>query len=140
MIAFYAAMTATVLIGIFFYFKGRTGTFFAILSVTALFISTASLISFISPYIYELPTHHCPFCVLQKEYSYAGYLHYIFLMGGVVCGAGTGLLMPFRKIPSLKDIIPAVQKRLALVSVVLYFLFTVLVTVQIVFSNLRMEG
>jgi hypothetical protein len=61
-------------------------------------------------------------------------------MGGVVCGAGTGLLMPFRKIPSLKDIIPAVQKRLALVSVVLYLMFTVLVTAQIVFSQLRMEG
>jgi len=138
--AFYAGMTATILIGIFFFFKGRAGTLFAMLSVIAFLISTASLISFISPYIYELPTHHCPFCVLQKEYSYAGYLHYIFLMGGVVCGAGTGLLMPFRKIPSLKGIVPAVQKSLALVSVVFYLLFTVLVTAQIVFSNLRMDG
>jgi hypothetical protein len=137
--AFYACMAATILPGFFFSIKGRAGAIFATMSVITFFISTASLISFISPYIYELPTHHCPFCVLQKEYTYTGYLHYIFLMGGVVFGAGTGLLMPFRKIPSLKDIIPAVQKRLALVSVVLYLLFTVLVTAQIAFSNLRME-
>ncbi len=62
------------------------------------------------------------------------------LMGGVVCGAGTGLLMPFRKISSLKEIVPSVQKRLALVSVVLYLLFTILITAQIVFSNLRIAG
>ena len=139
MTAFYACMTATVLLGILFYFKGRAGTLFSLLGVAAFFLSTASLISFISPYIYELPTHHCPFCVLQKEYWYAGYLHYLFLMGGVVCGAGTGLLMLFRRVPSLKDIIPAVQKSLALVSVVLYLLFTILVTAQIVFSGLRTE-
>jgi hypothetical protein len=140
MIVFYAVMPATILLGIIFSVKGRAGTLFAMMSVIAFFISTASLISFISPYIYELPTHHCPFCVLQKEYSYTGYLYYIFLMGGVVCGAGTGLLMPFRKIISLKDIVPAAQRRLTLVSVVLYLLFTALVTAQIVFSNLKMNG
>ncbi len=25
-------------------------------------------------YVYELPTHKCPFCMLQKEYHYVGYL------------------------------------------------------------------
>jgi hypothetical protein len=139
-IAFYAVMPATVLLGSLFYGKGRAGTLFAVLSVIAFFISTAALISFISPYIYELPTHHCPFCVLQKEYSYTGYLHFIFLMGGVVSGAGTGLLQPFRKIPSLKDIVPSVQKRLAMGSIVLYLLFTALVSAQIILSGLRMEG
>jgi hypothetical protein len=66
MLAFYAGMSATIAIGTFFYFRGRAGTPFALLSVFAFFISIASLISFMSPYIYELPTHHCPFCVLQK--------------------------------------------------------------------------
>lgn len=140
MTAFYAVMLATLLSGTLFYLKGRYGAVFSVLSVAFFFISAASVISFISPYIYELPTHHCPFCVLQKEYYYSGYLHYIFLMGGVVSGSGVGLLMPFRKIPSLKDLIPAGQRRLALASVLLYLIFTLTVTCQIVFSNLIMEG
>jgi hypothetical protein len=140
MIIFYAAMAATVFSGMFFYRKGKAAAVFAILSVLVFLISAASLISFISPYIYELPTHRCPFCVLQKEYSYTGYLHYVFLLGGVVTGAGTGLLVPFRRLGSLRDIIPSVQRRLALVSLVLYLLFAALITVQIVLSGLRMEG
>jgi hypothetical protein len=140
MTLFYGTMIATVFSGILFYRKGRAGAVFATLSVIVFLVSAASLISFISPYIYELPTHRCPFCVLQKEYSYTGYLHYIFLMGGVVSGAGTGLLIPFRRIGSLQDIIPAVRHKLALVSLVLYLLFIALVTFQIVLSGLRMDG
>lgn len=34
-------------------------------------------------YIYELPTHICPFCMLQKEYFYIGYL----LWGSLFLGA-----------------------------------------------------
>ena len=140
MTLFYGTMAATIFSGMLFYRKGRAGAIFAMLSVVVFLISATSLISFISPYIYELPTHRCPFCVLQKEYSCTGYLHYIFLMGGVVSGAGTGLLIPFRKVGSLQDILPAVQRKLALVSLVLYLLFTALVTFQIVLSGLRMEG
>ena len=139
-IAFYAGMTATILSGIVFYRKIRGGVVFSVLSVSIFLISAASLISFITPYIYELPTHHCPFCVLQKEYSYIGYMHYIFLLGGVISGGGTGMLMPFRKIPSLRDIAPEIQKKLTLISLTCYILFTSLVTYQIVFSGLRIEG
>lgn len=45
-----------------------------------------SLILFFGTYIYELPTHHCPFCVLQKEYHYVGYFLYIFLFSGTFFG------------------------------------------------------
>jgi len=140
LIVFYASMTATILSGIVFYNKRRGGVVFSVLSVSVFLISVASLIAFISSYIYELPTHHCPFCVLQREYSYTGYLHYLFLMGGVVSGAGSGVLMPFRKIPSLRDIAPVIQKKLTLISLTFYILFTSLVTYQIVFSGLKLEG
>ena len=139
-IVFYAGMTATVLSGILFYKTGRGGAVFSVLSVSVFLISAASLIAFISSYIYELPTHHCPFCVLKREYSYTGYLHYLFLMGGVVSGAGSGVLMPFRKIPSLRDIAPVIRKKLTLISLTCYILFTSLVTYQIVFSGLKLEG
>ena len=101
-------------------------------------ISIASLVSFISIYIYELPTHHCPFCFLQKEYGYIGYALYLLLMAGGLAGMSVGLLMPFRQVPSLKATLPAIQKHLALTSVIFLALFTAIATYQIIFSNLKM--
>ena len=86
-------------------------------------MSCISFISFISLYFYELPTHHCPFCVLQREYGYIGYLLYATLLTGVVSGLGVGALMPFRRIGSLFDILPQIQKTLTLVCLVSYLLF-----------------
>lgn len=53
-----------------------------------LLISIISLILFFGTYIYELPTHHCPFCFLQKDYYYVGYLLYITLFLGTFYGMG----------------------------------------------------
>jgi len=53
-----------------------------------IFIITAiiSLITFFSTYIYQLPSHHCPFCILQKDYYYIGYILYISLFIGTFYG------------------------------------------------------
>lgn len=59
-------------------------------------VSLAAIISFISVYIYELPTHHCPFCIVMEEYGYIGYLLYLPLFGAAVTGMGIGVLLPFR--------------------------------------------
>lgn len=55
-----------------------------LLSATFLFlpVSLIAIINVFSTYIYELPTHRCPFCLLQKEYTYTGYLGYLLLFGG----------------------------------------------------------
>ena len=45
-----------------------------IVSVLFLYISYYSVVYFFGTYIYELPTHKCPFCMMQKEYYYVGYL------------------------------------------------------------------
>jgi hypothetical protein len=54
-----------------------------------LLISIVSLIAIFGTYIYELPTHHCPFCFLQKDYYYIGYLIYITLFIGTFFGLAT---------------------------------------------------
>ena len=136
---FYLFMTATLLSGITYYWKGQGGYLFSSLSGATFLVSMASILSFISVYLYELPTHHCPFCLLQGEYGYIGYPLYLSLLGGTVSGMGVGVLMPFRKIRSLSNVTPSVQKRLALFSVILFLLFTVIVTYKIIFSNFTME-
>jgi len=36
-------------------------------------IAYYAIVYFFGTYIYELPTHKCPFCMMQKEYFYIGY-------------------------------------------------------------------
>jgi hypothetical protein len=49
-------------------------------------VAILAIILFFSPYIYELPTHRCPFCLLQGGYHYIGYLIYISLFLGTFWG------------------------------------------------------
>jgi len=58
----------------------------AILSIVFFFSGCLCLILFTSTYIYELPSHRCPYCILQKEYMYIGYLFYISLFISTACG------------------------------------------------------
>jgi hypothetical protein len=137
-IAFFTAMTATLVSGHLFYWKGRGGWFFSAASLLAFLVGVASLISFISLYVYELPTHHCPFCCLQKEYGYIGYALYATLLGGAVTGLGTGVLMPWRNRGSMKQVIPQLQRTLTLATVILYLLFTLIVLYRMKFSALTL--
>jgi len=63
---------------------------FAVFNLLFLIISLISLISFFGTYIYQLPTHHCPFCFLQKDYYYVGYLIYTVLFIGTFYGIIVG--------------------------------------------------
>jgi hypothetical protein len=135
---FYLSMLCTLACGLFFYRKDKGGYLYAGLSVLMFVISLASIISFISLYIYELPTHHCPFCIVMEEYGYIGYVLYVLLFGAVVSGIGVGALIPFREVESLKSMLGGFIGKLVLASVILYAAFTVLVTYQILSSNLVM--
>jgi len=126
-LAFFGLMALTFLIGVVFYGKGKGGGIFSFFSSLTFVVAAAALVSFICLYFYELPTHHCPFCILQKEYGYIGYALYVTLLGGAICGMGVGALMPFKSQPSLSLIIPAIQRRLTLLTLALYLLFTLIV-------------
>ncbi|MGZ8215402.1 MAG: hypothetical protein ACXWTP_12995, partial [Methylosarcina sp.] len=123
---FYLAMFCTLASGFIFYVKGKGGYLYAGLSLLMFVIALVSIVSVISLYIYELPTHHCPFCIVMEEYHYIGYLLYLLLFGAVVSGIGSGLLIPFREVKSLKQFLDRFVAKLALVSVLLYAVFTAL--------------
>jgi hypothetical protein len=133
---FFLSMALTFGLGMLYRVKGRMGTLFSASSGVSFVVSVISLISFISLYFYELPTHHCPFCILQREYGYIGYLFYGTLLTGVVSGLGVGALMPFRRVVSLSKSLPAMQKRLALVCIAAYLLFIAVSVWQMIFSGL----
>lgn len=139
-IAFYTVMALTLASGAYFYLKGRGGYLFSSLSGILFVVSIISIISFFALYYYALPSLHCPFNILHKEYYYAGYPLYLCLFGGAVAGMGTGVLMPFRKAASLIEIIPAVQKKLVIFSLACFLIFTVMVTYKMVSTPFRLEG
>jgi hypothetical protein len=139
-LGFYLSMAANVAAGFHFYLKNRGGYLFGGLSALHFVISVTAVLSFISPYFYELPTHHCPFCILQREYGYIGYPLYGALFGSAVTGMGVGMLMPFRNIKSLKETLPSFQKKLALVSLILALIFVAVVTYRMVFTDFVLQS
>jgi hypothetical protein len=137
---FFISAPITMALGLCVYLKNKGAYPFSISSLIHFLISIVALISFISIYVYELPTHHCPFCVIQPEYGYVGYVLYSALLLGAVSGMGTGIIMPFRNIESLRPIIPPIQKRLALISILSNLLFLLVTGYAILFSNLSMAA
>lgn len=76
---------------IFFYFiKNRY--LFAISNAFFVIISLVTLIVFFGTYIYELPSHHCPFCFLQSDYYFVGYFIYTLLFLGTFYGLVVGFI------------------------------------------------
>jgi hypothetical protein len=94
------SITTTTLLAIFYtnylfivlsyYIKNRY--LFAILNISFVVVAIVALILFFGTYIYELPSHHCPFCFLQWDYYYVGYLIYGMLFTGTFYGIVTGFI------------------------------------------------
>lgn len=138
--AYFIGAPITMALGLYVYLKAKGACLFSITSLIHFLVSVVALISFISIYFYELPTHHCPFCILQREYGYVGYPLYLGLLVGAVSGMGTGIIIPFRKIESLRTVIPPMQKKLALISILSNFAFLLIAGGGILFSNLSMAA
>ena len=78
------------LMGLFYFIK--QSYLFAIANLSFIIVALISLIQFFGTYIYELPTHHCPFCFLQSDYYYVGYMLYGLLFLGTFYGMRVGVV------------------------------------------------
>jgi len=139
-VAFYAVLAALLLAGTWFRRRGSGGYIVAGFSVLAFLTSIAALISFISLYIYELPTHHCPFCILQGEYHFIGYPMYALLFGGVIAGLGLVVLQYRRHTPSLAAVLPPLSARLSVAAMVCFGLFAAISTYVMLATPFKLEG
>jgi hypothetical protein len=136
---FFIGMGATIATGLVVYVKaGKGSLLFGLMSAGVLVVSLMALISVFSLYVYELPAHHCPFCLLEREYRYIGYPLYLSLFGGTVAGLGAGVIAPFKRIESLARSIPPFQQRLVMTSIVCYGIFMLIIIWETIFSNLKL--
>jgi hypothetical protein len=94
------SIDTTILLGIFYgnfllmalFYWMRQYYWFAIVNLSFMVIALIALIQFFGTYIYELPTHHSPFCFLQGDYYFVGYLLYSLLFLGTFYGMRVALL------------------------------------------------
>jgi len=78
---------------------------------------------FFSTYVYQLPTHHCPFCLLQKDYYYVGYILYATLYVGTFFGI-SGAIM--------SAVLHTKQKRYFYISILSNTAYALIVTAYVV--------
>lgn len=136
----YLTITAlTFIIGVTYYVTARWARTFATLSALMLPLSLLALTSWISPYIYELPTHHCPFCMIQADYGYIGYPIYAALFLGSILGMGAGMTGALRGLRSMEGGPDAARKHLTLAALGAFTVFTAIVAWSILLSNLNIR-
>ena len=104
---FYLLFVSTII-----FLLSRMHIFIIISTTLFLFIAYYSVVYFFGTYIYELPTHKCPFCMMQKEYYYIGY----FIWGFLFLGSFLALIYAFIALLFKKELNKALQKALIFLS------------------------
>lgn len=123
-ILFFLGALLTVRSGLHFLITGRAARVFSRFSLAFSLLALVSVVSFISVYFYQLPSHHCPFCILQREYGYVGYLLYLSLLAVAVPGIGVGVVDRMSGAASLRTAAPRLQRRLTLAALAGVTVFT----------------
>jgi hypothetical protein len=103
-------------------------------------VAIASIISFISLYIYEMPTHHCPFDILQGQFHFIGYPMFVTLFAGTLFGALPGIFQPLKRVPSLGEEIARRERTWLVIGLVLVLAFIGLSTWPVVFGPFILFG
>jgi hypothetical protein len=142
MFAFYGLLALFLAAGIFV-LRRRTRAaryLFAGLSLLVLPVSLTAVVSFISLYFYESPTHHCPFDIFQGNYHYLGYPLYGSLFAGTFFGIMTGFSEMLRGPGSVEETINRLQGKWIVLSVAAVGIFAAVATWPIVFSGFTLDG
>jgi len=73
-------------------------------------LATVAIITVFSSYIYAMPYHHCPFCILKPEYHYIGFALYFTLIPASFFGLSTVLVEPFKRKNHLGETVRKYQR------------------------------
>ncbi len=117
---------------------GRHGLLLGGLGAIWFVVTLVAVIAFVSPYVYEHPHHHCPFCLLKPEYGYVGYLLYLPLFSATVMALGVAAVRPFAAVPSVSGVIARLSRRLSTAAAVLNAGVVLIVGIIVATSNLML--
>lgn len=138
MIIFYLTCAAMLLLSLLCLFRPKAFLLYlhTLLAAILFFVGLAGTISFISIYIYELPSHHCPFDIFQVHYGFVGYPLYLSLFGGVFFGMVPGLFHPLARIETLTARLRQLERRWLWIAAGAVSVFVLLTTFLVATSNL----
>lgn len=125
---FYGAIGFLLLTGIIMLRSRRkiTASLFSLVWLLFVGLATVTVISVFSSYIYAMPFHHCPFCILKPEYYYIGFPIYGSLIGGAFFGVSPAAVELFKRENALAAVVTRYQELAVKVSLFLLMVFTVL--------------
>jgi hypothetical protein len=132
---YFLVLGLTLAAGVRVLLSRRGGALLGLLAVLHFPLALAAIVSFIAPYIYEQPNHHCPFCLLQAEHGYAGWVLYLPLFLGTAAGIGAGLAGRVKS-DSLRQAAPGVAAGWAKVALAALGFFALAVGFYVQRSNL----
>ena len=140
LILLYGSGFAVMLSGTWYLLRRNGNALFALASVVAFGVALVAIISYISPYIYDHPNHHCPFCILKSGHGFAGYTLYIPLFLATAMALASAVVAPCKNIASLSRQVAQLAPRLTLGALSLFVLFYAVSAFWVLQSNLRMQG
>ncbi|MCW8860518.1 MAG: hypothetical protein OQK97_12555 [Deltaproteobacteria bacterium] len=109
-------------------------------SVLMFFVSLGAVVSFLSLYIYQMPSHHCPFDMLQANYNYVGYPLYAGLFCATLFGMLPGIAQPLNKYASICSEIERAEKYWLRIALAGMLLFLTIGCWQMFFGSFRLLG
>ncbi|MFC1826487.1 hypothetical protein ACFLZQ_00955 [Thermodesulfobacteriota bacterium] len=128
LLLYYATIVALILVGCTL-LKRWLLPLAAIFSAGWLFflgLATIAIITVFSSYIYAMPYHNCPFCILKPEYHYIGFALYFTLIPASFFGLSTVLVELFKNKADLAEPVTKYQKTAIKISLILLLLLTVI--------------
>ncbi len=129
---FYGLAALTVLLAFLLLFRikrgGATCQPKLIMSLAACWIlffivSIWAIINVFSSYIYAMPSHRCPFDILQPEYHYIGFPIYFFLFLATFLGTSCGITQFVHHYDGLATPVSRYQRMATIASLVLLLFF-----------------
>lgn len=104
------------------------------------FVAIAAIVSYVSLYIYQMPTHHCPFDILQGHYHFIGYPIYLSLFGSVLYALLPGVFLPLRRRAGMGEILARAERRWIVLALFGLMIFLLLVTWPVVAGPFSLLG
>ncbi len=100
--------------------------FFSVAWLWFFLLSLVLVTTEFSSYIYAMPYHKCPFCILKPEYNYFGFLIYLTLFAGAFSGMSVVVVEPLMLLRGLEDEVTGYKRKALFASIVLLVFFTAL--------------